>query len=89
MIHTGGIVNIRDEWPLTSKEIYEYSFNNDLAKQYYLSLWEEETIANQDLQQINEYDGQIKETFNLYGNESDISEEFNKTIFDLLDIIDK
>ena len=68
---------------------YEYSFNNDLAKQYYLSLWEEETIANQDLQQINEYDGQIKETFNLYGNESDISEEFNKTIFDLLDMIDK
>ena len=27
VIHSGGIVNIRDEWPLTSKEIYEYSLN--------------------------------------------------------------
>ena len=33
VIHSGGIVNIRDEWPLTSKEIYDYSLNkygNDL-----------------------------------------------------------
>ena len=27
VIHSAGIVNIRDEWPLTSKEIYDYSFN--------------------------------------------------------------
>ena len=27
VIHSAGIVNVRDEWPLTSKEIYEYSFN--------------------------------------------------------------
>lgn len=68
---------------------YEYCFEKDLVKNYYKNLWEEESIANQDLQQIKEYDGEIKETFNLYGNESDISEEFNKTIFDLLDIIEK
>ena len=41
VIHTGGIVNIRDEWPLTSKEIYEYSFNkygNDLNQiKYYVT----------------------------------------------------
>ena len=27
VIHTAGIVNVRDEWPLTSKEIYDYSLN--------------------------------------------------------------
>ena len=35
VIHTAGIVNVRDEWPLTSKEIYDYSLNkygNDLNK---------------------------------------------------------
>ena len=41
VIHTGGIVNIRDEWPLTSKEIYDYSFNkygNDLNQiKYYVT----------------------------------------------------
>ena len=40
-IHTGGIVNIRDEWPLNSKEIYEYSLNkygNDLNQiKYYVT----------------------------------------------------
>ena len=33
VIHSTGIVNIRDEWPLTSREIYDYSLNkygNDL-----------------------------------------------------------
>ena len=25
VLHTAGIVNVRDEWPLTSKEIYEYA----------------------------------------------------------------
>ena len=33
VIHSAGIVNIRDEWPLTSREIYDYSSNkygNDL-----------------------------------------------------------
>ena len=42
VLHTAGIVNIRDEWPLTSKEIYDYSSNkygNDLNQiRYYLSL---------------------------------------------------
>ena len=41
VIHTGGIVNIRDEWPLNSKEIYEYSLNkygNDLNQiKYYVT----------------------------------------------------
>ena len=41
VIHSAGIVNIRDEWPLTSKEIYEYSFNkygNDLNQiKYYVT----------------------------------------------------
>ena len=41
VIHTGGIVNIRDEWPLTSKEIYDYSLNkygNDLNQiKYYVT----------------------------------------------------
>ena len=27
VINSAGIVNVRDEWPLTSKEIYEYSLN--------------------------------------------------------------
>ena len=27
VLHTAGIVNVRDEWPLTSKEIYDYSSN--------------------------------------------------------------
>ena len=27
VLHSAGIVNIRDEWPLTSREIYEYSAN--------------------------------------------------------------
>ena len=26
VLHTAGIVNVRDEWPLTSKEIYDYSW---------------------------------------------------------------
>ena len=33
VIHSAGLINIRDEWPLTSKEIYDYSLNkygNDL-----------------------------------------------------------
>ena len=33
VLHTAGIVNVRDEWPLTSREIYNYSLNkygNDL-----------------------------------------------------------
>ena len=41
VIHTGGIVNIRDEWPLDSKEIYDYSLNkygNDLNQiKYYVN----------------------------------------------------
>ena len=41
VIHSAGIVNIRDEWPLTSKEIYEYSSNkygNDLNQiRYYVT----------------------------------------------------
>ena len=41
VIHSAGIVNIRDEWPLTSKEIYDYSFNkygNDLNQiKYYVT----------------------------------------------------
>ncbi len=41
VLHTAGIVNIRDEWPLTSKEIYDYSFNkygNDLNQiRYYVT----------------------------------------------------
>lgn len=68
---------------------YEYSFEKDLSKNYFKSLWQEEHIANQDLQQVKEFDGEIKETFNLYGNESDIAEEFDKTIFDLMDMIEK
>ncbi len=39
--HTAGIVNVRDEWPLTSKEIYDYSSNkygNDLNQiRYYVT----------------------------------------------------
>ena len=39
VLHTAGIVNVRDEWPLTSKEIYDYSANkygNDLNEiRYY------------------------------------------------------
>ena len=27
VIHTAGIINIRDEWPLSSKELYDYSLN--------------------------------------------------------------
>ena len=27
VLHSAGIVNVRDEWPLTSREIYEYSAN--------------------------------------------------------------
>lgn len=68
---------------------YEYCFDKDIVKNYYTNLWQEEHIANQDLQQVKEFDGELKETFNLYGNESDITEEFDKTIFDLLDIIEK
>ena len=33
VLHTAGVVNVRDEWPLTSKEIYEYAslkYGNDL-----------------------------------------------------------
>ena len=33
VLHTAGVVNVRDEWPLTSREIYDYSSNkygNDL-----------------------------------------------------------
>ena len=41
VLHTAGIVNVRDEWPLTSKEIYDYSFNkygNDLNQiRYYVT----------------------------------------------------
>ena len=41
VIHSAGIVNIRDEWPLTSKEIYDYSLNkygNDLSQiKYYVT----------------------------------------------------
>jgi hypothetical protein len=41
VIHSAGIVNIRDEWPLTSKEIYDYSLNkygNDLNQiKYYVT----------------------------------------------------
>ena len=41
VLHTAGIVNIRDEWPLTSKEIYDYSSNkygNDLNQiRYYFT----------------------------------------------------
>ena len=39
VLHSAGIVNVRDEWPLTSREIYEYSANkygNDLNEiRYY------------------------------------------------------
>lgn len=39
VLHSAGIVNVRDEWPLTSREIYEYSSNkygNDLNEiRYY------------------------------------------------------
>jgi len=27
VLHSAGIVNVRDEWPLTSREIYDYSLN--------------------------------------------------------------
>ena len=41
VIHTAGIVNIRDEWPLTSKEIYDYSlykYGKDLNEiRYYVT----------------------------------------------------
>ena len=41
MLHTAGIVNVRDEWPLTSKEIYEYAslkYGNDLNQiRYYVT----------------------------------------------------
>ena len=41
VIHSAGIVTIRDEWPLTSKEIYDYSLNkygNDLNQiKYYVT----------------------------------------------------
>tara|TARA_B100000161_G_scaffold259882_1_gene226282 strand:+ start:1623 stop:2273 length:651 start_codon:yes stop_codon:yes gene_type:complete len=41
VLHTAGIVNVRDEWPLTSKEIYDYSSNkygNDLNQiRYYVT----------------------------------------------------
>tara|TARA_Y100000592_G_C5397796_1_gene281534 strand:+ start:363 stop:1013 length:651 start_codon:yes stop_codon:yes gene_type:complete len=41
VIHTAGIVNIRDEWPLTSKEIYDYALNkygDDLNQiKYYIT----------------------------------------------------
>ena len=41
VIHSAGIVNVRDEWPLTSKEIYDYSLNkygNDLNQiKYYVT----------------------------------------------------
>ena len=51
VIHSAGIVNIRDEWPLTSKEIYDYSLNkygNDLNQiKYY--------VPNLDLVILKEY----------------------------------
>ena len=41
VIHSAGIVNIRDEWPLSSKELYDYSLNkygNDLNNiRYYVT----------------------------------------------------
>ena len=41
VLHTAGIVNVRDEWPLTSKEIYEYAslkYGNDLNQiKYYVT----------------------------------------------------
>ena len=41
VLHTAGVVNVRDEWPLTSKEIYDYSsikYGNDLNQiRYYVT----------------------------------------------------
>ena len=50
VIHSAGIVNIRDEWPLTSKEIYDYSLNkygNDLNQiKYYVTKEVKDTSGN-------------------------------------------
>lgn len=68
---------------------YEYVFSGNLLKNYYGDLWLQEEMANTDLTHFQEVAGEIKETYTLYGNETEITEDFNKTIFDLLEIIQK
>ena len=50
VLHTAGIVNVRDEWPLTSKEIYDYSLNkygNDLNQiRYYVTTEVKDSTGN-------------------------------------------
>ena len=50
VIHSAGLINIRDEWPLTSKEIYEYSLNkygNDLNNiRYYVTTEVKDSSGN-------------------------------------------
>ena len=50
VLHTAGIVNVRDEWPLTSKEIYDYSLNkygNDLNQiRYYVTTEVKDSSGN-------------------------------------------
>lgn len=50
VIHSAGIVNIRDEWPLTSREIYDYSLNkygNDLNNiRYYVTTEVKDSSGN-------------------------------------------
>tara|TARA_B100001093_G_C26794549_1_gene1000506 strand:+ start:1210 stop:1860 length:651 start_codon:yes stop_codon:yes gene_type:complete len=50
VIHSAGLINIRDEWPLTSKEIYDYSLNkygNDLNNiRYYVTTEVKDSSGN-------------------------------------------
>ena len=50
VIHSAGLINIRDEWPLTSREIYDYSLNkygNDLNNiRYYVTTEVKDSSGN-------------------------------------------
>lgn len=66
---------------------YEFDFVGDFLKQYYRQFWENEDQAHNNQTKLINVNGEQVESFERFGEETAVNQEFDLTIHDLAKII--
>ena len=66
---------------------YSFEFLGDFVKQYYKQFWDDESQAHTNLTNRIQVNGRQIETFERFGDQTAIDQEFDLTIHDLSDMI--
>jgi len=68
---------------------YEFDFVGDFLKQYYRQFWENEDQAHNNQTKLINVNGQDVESFERFGSDTAINQEFDLTIHDLAQMIEE